>query len=371
MAELSGKDKESESVFDIFEIFRSLRHEFGQVTVNFGSPVPLKEFIDDNIPEWQSLKEIPPIKLSETSLNLANMLAISINKAVAIKSTDLIALALLATSKQNIEEEYLLKQVELLRQIARTCIPAGASVTSARPEEMLNQAMKIVGLSRIEHAFGSIISSSKNQSRILAYNANNVAHVYTLPSLVLRFVTAKRQTDKIALLEFVTTLYPFLKSEMFLSWAISELNEVLETIVHLLQELGLVTTNGQQLSMPSQETSIQNSIQHIASITDQPLTRFYTIMELLQQSIKPTLKNLESASASISEKLSILYGINSTEFFDKSLFSAFLRTLKSENLLRDDLTVKKDFSLLVSMTAQSLDPDIRYNIFQAVKKFEN
>ena len=59
MAELSGKDKQSESVFDIFGIFRSLKRQFGQVTVNFGEPLPLQEFMDEQLPEWQQLTEIP------------------------------------------------------------------------------------------------------------------------------------------------------------------------------------------------------------------------------------------------------------------------------------------------------------------------
>ena len=74
-------------------------------------------------------------------------------------------------------------------------------------------------------------------------------------------------------------------------------------------------------------------------------------MALLQQSNRPSLKVLESASAGIAEQLSVIYGINSPEFFDKSLFSTFLKQLKSEQVVDTELAVGENFSPLESATA--------------------
>ncbi len=371
MAELSGKDKQSESVFDIFGIFRSLKRQFGQVTVNFGEPLPLQEFMDEQLPEWQQLTEIPSDQLSETCLRLAENLVTRINESVAVKPTNLVAVALLSTARQNIEEQYLLDQIELLLAIARKCGPSGCSITNATSKEILEQAIEICGLSRTEHQFGTIVSASPEQSISLTYNANNVVHVYALPSLVARFVRTETRTDRNALAEFVKPLFPFLKSEMFLPWDILHLEEVLDTVVESLSELGLIAMNGSQISIPSPESPEYNSLQDIASITDPTLERFYIVMALLQQSNRPSLKALESASAGIAEQLSVIYGINSPEFFDKSLFSTFLRQLKSEQVVDTELAVSENFAPLESATARSLDADVRYNILQAVRKFNN
>ncbi len=371
MAELSGKDKQSESVFDIFGIFRSLKRQFGQVTVNFGEPLPLQEFMDEQLPEWQQLTEIPSDQLSETCLRLAENLVTRINESVAVKPTNLVAVALLSTARQNIEEQYLLDQIELLLAIARKCGPSGCSITNATSKEILEQAIEICGLSRTEHQFGTIVSASPEQSISLTYNANNVVHVYALPSLVARFVRTETRTDRNALAEFVKPLFPFLKSEMFLPWDILHLEEVLDTVVESLSELGLITMNGSQIAIPSPESPEYNSLQDIASITDPTLERFYIVMALLQQSNRPSLKALESASAGIAEQLSVIYGINSPEFFDKSLFSTFLRQLKSEQVVDTELAVSENFAPLESATARSLDADVRYNILQAVRKFNN
>jgi len=371
MAELSGKDKRSESVFDIFGIFRSLKREFGQVTVNFGEPLPLQEFMDERIPEWQQLTALSSAQLSETCLDLAENLATRINESVAVKPTNLVAVALLSTTRQNIEEQYLLDQIELLRTIAQKCGPTGCSITTATSHEILEQAIEIVGLSRTEHPFGTIVSASPRQSITLTYNANNVIHVYALPSLVARFVRTETSTDRHALSGFIRSLFPFLKSEMFLPWESQNLEAVLDTIVVSLAELGIIKTYGSQIAIPSPESPEYNCLQDIASITNPTLERFYIVIALLKQSNRPSLKALESASAGIAEQLSVIYGINSPEFFDKSLFSTFLGELKSEKIVDAGLAISENFSSLESVTARSLDADVRYNILQAVRKFND
>ena len=371
MAELSGKDKQSESVFDIFGIFRSLKRQFGQVTVNFGEPLPLQEFMDEQLPEWQQLREIPPVQLSETCLNLAENLVTRINESVAVKSTNLVAVALLSTARQNIEEQYLLGQIELLLAVARKCGPKGCSITNATSQEILEQAIDICGLTRAEHQFGTIVSASPEQSITLTYNANNVVHVYALPSLVARFVRTETRTDRNALAGFVKLLYPFLKSEMFLHWDILQLEEALDSVIESLSDLELITINGSKIAIPSPESPKYKSLQDIGSITDPTLERFYIVMALLQQSNRPSLKALESASAGIAEQLSVIYGINSPEFFDKSLFSTFLRQLKSEEVVDTELAVGANFAPLESATARSLDAHVRYSILQAVRKFND
>ena len=94
-------------------------------------------------------------------------------------------------------------------------------------------------------------------------------------------------------------------------------------------------------------------------------------MALLQQSNRPSLKELESESAGIAEQLSAIYGINAPDFFDKPLFSTFLRQLISEQVVDTELVVSEHFTPLESVTARSLDANVRYNILQAVKKFND
>jgi len=365
-AELSGKDKKSESVLDVFKILPSLKREFGQVTVNFGEPVKLREFLDDAQPGWSETGGLPPQKFGDVCVTLGDRLVTEINRAVAVKPTNLIAIALLSTARQNIEEDHLLNQVALLRSLAEDCAANGASITDLPAEAILDQAIQIMGLSRQTHQFGTIISASPEQSIFLTYNANNVLHVFAIPSLIARFVRTRRRTQFNEVLGFLEALYPYLKAEMFLCWDEKELEQRLTQVVESLLRLGVIVRDGDALTTPAPESREYNYLQDVSSITDATLERFYIVLALIKSEPGGTTRHLESTAAGIAEQLSVLYGINSPDFFDQSLFRTFLSTLKRRSIITQQLEVKDSLSELEYATARTLDPDVRFNILQAV-----
>ena len=103
MAELSGKDKKSESVFDVFGIFSSFKREFGRVTVNFGEPVLLHDFLDQRLEFWDQPLRVTSASFTDACQNLAELLATRINSAVAVKPTNLVAVALLSTRARTLK----------------------------------------------------------------------------------------------------------------------------------------------------------------------------------------------------------------------------------------------------------------------------
>ncbi|MDA0977611.1 MAG: glycerol-3-phosphate 1-O-acyltransferase PlsB, partial [Proteobacteria bacterium] len=160
LSELSGKSKKGESLLDLFKIFSSFKHEFGQVTVNFGEPVLLRGFLDENVPGWQDPGTVSSNEMAASCAKLATRLAKNINAAVAVKATNLVALALLSTERQLILEQHLEAQVGMLREIARGCAPAGYSVIADSNHDIVDTAIRIFGLERIERPFGTIINAS-------------------------------------------------------------------------------------------------------------------------------------------------------------------------------------------------------------------
>jgi len=370
-AELSGNNKKTESVFDVFKVFSSFKHELGQVTVNFGEPVLLREFLDQHLHNWEQPAQTSASDFSATCSSLANTLVTNINTAVAIKPTNLVALVLLSTARQNIEENHLLQQVDLLREIALSCGPTGFTMTTMPAPEILEQAIEIVGLTRSVHQFGNIISASPEQSVNLTYNANNVLHVYAIPSIVARFVRTENRTTEMELEEFVKRLFPYLKAEMFLPWHPDDLHDLLNRVTQCLVELGVITRDAQTIGTPPPETLGYSHLQDIASITNPTLERFYIVLALLQKSASPSPRELETACSGIAEQLSVLYGINSPDFFEKSLFSTFLTTLQREQTVDSDLNRLDSLLSLAATTARTLNATVRYNILQAVGNYRN
>jgi glycerol-3-phosphate O-acyltransferase len=65
----------------------------------------------------------------------------------------------------------------------------------------------------------------------------------------------------------------------------------------------------------------------------------------------------------------VLYGINSPDFFEKSLFSTFISSLRESGAVNAELCPGAAFSDLETTAARTLDTDVRYNIDQAIENY--
>ena len=357
-SELSGTGKKTESFFDIFSIFSFFKHNFGKVTVNFGEPVLLREFLDEALPNWMDAEKTD---IGPACNLLAEKLATQINNAVAIKSTNLVSLALLSTERQSISETQLVTQVELLRNIAvSTTQNSDITIVAAPAEEVIEEAVSIMGLSREEHPFGQIISADPGQSISMTYNANNAIHVFALPSLVCRYIRTRKRASAAQLTEYISLLYPYIKSEMFLPWEPEQLPDVVDGITSRLLELEIIGKRT-EFTAPSPMSFSYSCLTNLATITAATLERFYIVIAVLNNKPDISQKELEVTSGAIAAQLSVLYGINSPDFFEKSLFSSFVTTLKSM-----DGNMALAATRLEPVVATTMNPDIRHNILQAV-----
>ncbi len=247
-AELEGKDKKNESIFDPLKIFSFFKHSFGEVTVNFGEPLLLRDFLDEHLQHWEEVDAISSRTFSQCCVALARQLATRINTAVAIKPTNLVALALVSSANLVTEERHLQRQIKLLMRLAVACGRQGYSLTSLNPEQIITEASSIFGLERREHQFTGFISASSRNLLSLTYNANNVIHIYFLPSLVARYILLHKTTDIRAVREFCLALFPFIQAEMFLPFEASEVEaEVLKSVA-CLSEAGLIVWQGDRLT---------------------------------------------------------------------------------------------------------------------------
>jgi len=82
-----------------------------------------------------------------------------------------------------------------------------------------------------------------------------------------------------------------------------------------------------------------------------------------------TVRNLESDAGAIAQQLCAIYGINSPDFFERSLFSSFINTLQSAGLVSvaDDSVVKKSgFAEAAQLVSHTLAADVQHNVLQAI-----
>ncbi len=366
-SELSGETKKNESLFDIFRIFNFFKFSFGIVSVNFGEPLLLGEFLDRKLPAW---KQEPPSALHDTCQTLSLELATRINSAVSIKAVSLVATALLSTPRQTIEENHLLKQIADLKNIATALdYSEEYTVTTQSPEEILETTRTIIGLQRTELSFGTIVRATDEATILLTYYRNNVAHLFALPSLMLRFIKQEKDFGTEDIISSCSGLYPFLKAEYFLRWSEEELARRCHILLKIFGELELITLDGDIVRPAKPGSHRYASLSRLAEIVEPTLERFHIVNTLLLTRAENTMQELESVAGAMAEQLSAIYGLNSPDFFDKSLFSTYIDTLCDHDLAHLDdglIRVSGTFRDHATLIAETLPPDVRYNVLQAL-----
>jgi len=370
IGELSGKAKTDESIFDIFRVFRIFSKPFGKVSVNFGAPLLLSDFLDKNDANWRDRGELNP----KTGKLLALDLVIGINEAVAITPVNLVATAILSTPRQTIESHRLERQVSLLQSLAqKSPFSDCMTVTKEEVPAIINHAQKITGFERITtESFGDILQASVKTAISMTYYSNNTLHVFALYSLIARIVLTKSECHIEDILTACSTLQPFLKTELFLKWSKEETDQHCHHAIKVMSDLKLLNiknTEGTEVSTPCPTTDLYASLTDLAEIIEPTLERFFIVNALLSGDRDLSLEQLEFSAAGVAQQLSRLYGIHSPEFFEKSLFTRFILTLEQEGYIENKsgcLYVSNNFGKIKLTSETFLNNHVRYNVAQAI-----
>src|SRR3546814_13224681 len=111
-----------ESLFDIVKVMVALKQRFGKVWVNFGEPLKLDEFLDQEQPGWRQQTYAPdyrPEWLNDATNRLAERIAQRLNEAAAVNPVNMVALAMLSTSRQALDQQSLARILDLYQELLR------------------------------------------------------------------------------------------------------------------------------------------------------------------------------------------------------------------------------------------------------------
>ncbi len=366
VSELAGKTKKQETIFDVFKVFSAFKNPFGKVAVSFGEAVLLKDFLDAELPQWSTGPATETRSFSEVCVRLARQLTSRINAAVVLNPVNLVATALLCTPRQTMEDSRLRNQIQALRQIATV---TNTIVTALPPAAVIAEAERVAGVERLQKPFGDILFASPATTVLLSYYRNNTVHIFALPSLIARMLRTRGRCSRQDITDECTALYPFIQAEFFLPWHESDLDRICCRYIDLFARLELVAVSGDRLDPPDPTSEQFVCLSELAEVIEPTLERFFIVATLLDQRRETNLKEIEANAAATAQQLSAIYGINSPEFFDRSLFSTFIASLRQRQMVATDGTsvvVGEAFSPVRQITEATLDPDVRYNVRQAV-----
>jgi glycerol-3-phosphate O-acyltransferase len=376
IGELSGRPKEKESIVGLLRTAGRLRQRFGNVHVNFGEPIYLNQLLDRYAPDWRTTvfdDQNRPSWVGALVDELAPTIMRNINSAAAVTPINLLALVLLATPRQSMLESDLLRQIETMESVL-TAIPYGDRVTMTRQSaaQVVNYGVMLKIITRERHPAGDIVRMSPEHAVLATYYRNNVLHLFAMPSLIACCFLANAVLRTEDVQRLAARIYPYIAAELFMRWGEDELAGVVERALVSLASLGLLEGSGDtqvwRRPAPTSEAAMQLSL--LAQTTIQTIERYYLAIALLVRAgsgaITQTL--LEERCQLMAQRMTMLYGFNSPEFFDPSLFENFIDLLRSRGVVRTNDSGRLLFDeVLIRVAADAqlvLSEQIRHSILQ-------
>jgi glycerol-3-phosphate O-acyltransferase len=316
----------------------------------------------------------PPGWIAELINELASRITSGINAAAAVTPINLVSMAVLATPRQALLEADLGRQLDLYQRLLRDAPYAPlVTVTADSAEQMMRYAESMGMLERQAHPLGDIMRMTAERAVLATYYRNNILHLFAMPSLLACcFVSnARMRTEDIKRLAW--RVYPYIRTELALRWPEEQIGAVTDALLDALARSDLLQPNEDRSEWrrpsPTSLEAIQLSL--LAEATIQTLERYYLVIAVLLRAGSGSITHaaLEERCHLMAQRMSILYGLDSPEFFDKSLFRNFIELLGRRNVITtgDSGTLAFGDALLgVAADAQLvLSEQLRHDILQA------
>ena len=370
IAELHGRPKKSESLFDLVAAARLLRRNFGQAHVNFGPPLALEEFLDRQHPAWREEAfdtQAPWLRgaVDATAMQLAR----SINAHAVVNPVNLVALTLLSTPKHAADRRLLERQIGHVQALLGEPPWAGSIIPcEIPPEQAIASALRLDLVQCQPHPLGDIIRADEKQAASLAYFRNNVLHLLALPALLACLVSHNQRLPRPRARDAIRGIYGLLRTELFLPWEAGDLDAAIERSEAALARRGLILTEAEVLRAPPPNSEASPELRQLGEIIRPMLERQFLTLALLQHHGSGSLTRaaLEDATLLLAQRLAMLYEFNASEFPEKLLFANVIRNLVDAEILQvgDDGRLRFDqrITLAAAQTELLLAADVRASI---------
>jgi glycerol-3-phosphate O-acyltransferase len=296
-----------------------------------------------------------------------------INSAASVNPINLLALVLLATPRQSMLESDLTRQIQTMKAVLQA-VPYGdrVTVTNLRATEIVDYGVALNSVSRESHRAGDLVRMSPEQAVLATYYRNNILHLFAMPSLIACCFLANAVMSTGDVQRLAGRVYPYVGAELFMRWSDAQLDGVVAAGLDSLAALGLLerADHGRQWRRPAPTSAAAMQLSLLAQATIQTIERYYLAIALLVRAgsgeITQTL--LEERCQLMAQRMTMLYGFNSPEFFDASLFENFIDLLRLRGVVRVGETGRLLFDdVLIQVEADAqlvLSEQIRHSILQ-------
>jgi glycerol-3-phosphate O-acyltransferase len=363
LEELRGSKKQNESLGDVFRSLRLIRQNFGKVSVNFGVPIEIDAWCDENaaLPEDEQ-----PRALGQEILE-------RINQNASINPINLVALVTLSTPRLAIDERLLTDQLGCYLDLLRADADHhDYTITKQSPVEIVTYVEQLGMLSREKEEFGDVLCHDQFSAVLMTWYRNNVTHTMALPSLIACMtINRRRPLTNTALLRMVDTVFPYLAAELNIA---EDPGAVDRWLGHLLNAQLLQRHPDGGYCAPSVRSQFHHRLYMLSQLIMQTLERLYIVIGLLtqaggdgnSQSLDRT--QLQKHSQQMARKMSRIYGLNAPEFFDAQLFNGFIDKLIADGVVSEGAEGELGYSPIVNDVIKAaegvIDAEFRYAVLR-------
>lgn len=342
ISELGGAKKQKETVGGLISSVKSLRDHFGKVYVNIAEPVELEPLLDQMYPSWREYESDSgerPAWLAGIVEELGTQIMQGINSAAAVTPISLLAYVLLATPKQTIGLDELRRQLELsVKLLRRFKYSDSVTIPDWSPDEIIEHGEKLEVISRSTHPMGEVIHMTEQTAVLMTYFRNNILHLFAVPASVACCFIQGRKLEHSELQRLIRLIYPFMKKELCLNWDASDIDDVTTEAINALIDTEILTYGSRKKTLVRPPAGSEKAFQllMLGQSMVPMLQRFYLAIAILVQNGSGVLSRgrLEVLCQQSAERLSMIYGLHSPDFFNKTLFHDYIRTLQDLNVLR-------------------------------------
>ena len=365
--ELRGAAKQKENLWQTLKAFFKLK-KLGLGYVNFGDPIPLNQFLTQNVPNWREAIEpsgtLRPNWLTPTTNLLAKGIMESINSSAAVNAMNLCSTFLLASQQNALTKQQLIEHINYALILLKS-VPYSNLVTvpEQRAEQLFEHAKQMGKFVITTDQAGEIVSLTQEQAILMTYYRNNIQHLLIIPAIIARIILKQNRISKDELIEQVKLIFPLIKAELFIYYEEEQLLDYISKLLQCLDDINLINFTPERITVNYLKLT---SLQLLASISKDTLQRYVITFSLLQKDPTISRANLEKESRLIAERLSVLHGINAPEFFDKGVFSTLVSTLKDLGYLDAQETGNSE---KITQMNNTLKPLITNRIMQTIEEF--
>ncbi len=224
-----------------------------------------------------------------------------------------------------------------------------------------------------KHELGDIVYLEPEDAVLSSYYRNNSLHALIVPAMIACCFINAHSMSRAGVLRKIRLLYPFLQSELQLEWSEDRLETLIGECCDSMIENRLLEADGEHFHRPRRSNRTFTRLMRLGQIVQPILERYYmTFIVLWQASADPlTEDEIEYHCHLLAQKISMIYGINSPDFFDRLLFRDFIGTmLENEYLLRSEegrLEFAPGFDYVALDLRNLLSTEVRSSILSLIK----